>query len=193
MKNRKLLLLILSVVLVVGCVGCVPLRTEKEGTAYKEADIDRKKYASENPVAEKEMADLIAEAEATIKAMGEVVPKEDRAEMDAVVENKEKMKQKIKDFLDKYPDVELDTSLPEVEISKEAFTWINELLKELEEEKNNIDNNEENKTEEDYLDEDTGVMTDSELGKNDKTEDEFDDSVKENSGVDSNEDSVEEN
>ena len=138
MKNKKILLLLLSVILVMGCVGCVPLRTDKEGTAYNEADIDRKEYASENPVMEKEMADLIAEAEDAIKAMGEVVPKEDRAEMDAVVENKEKMKQKIQDFLDKYPDVELDTSLPETEISEDAFTWINELLKELEEEKNNI-------------------------------------------------------
>ncbi len=137
--GNKILTTILCLALTVACVGCVPLSVSKEGTSYPDADIDRKDYVNKNPIQEKEMEDLIAQAERAIKAMGEVVPEEDRAEMDSVVENKEKMKETIREFLENYPDVKLDTELPETEISEEAFTWINELLEEIKKEQTKVD------------------------------------------------------
>lgn len=137
--GNKILTTILCLALTVACVGCVPLSVSKEGTSYPDADIDRKDYVNENPIKEKEMEDLIAQAEKAIKAMGEVVPEEDRAEMDNVVDNKEKMKETIRKFLENYPDVNLDTELPDAEISEEAFTWIKKLLEEIQKEQTKVE------------------------------------------------------
>ena len=142
MRRNKIIAFSLISIMLFSFTGCSnPLQTNKKGTAYLEADIDRTEYVAENPIESKEMKNLIAEAEKAIEAMGGYIPEKDRQDMDAVLVNKEKTKEQIRNFLEKYPTVELDTTLPKVEISKDAFTWINEVLKELEAEKNEGDEN----------------------------------------------------
>lgn len=124
--------------------GCAAPAAKSYGTTYDSADIPRSEYIKESKEAQKtEVEDLIAEAEAAAKAMGDYVPASKREEMQEVLNRKNALQTKIRAFAEAYPDVELDTVLPTAEISKSAFTWINAAKEELEKQNSSTSENQE--------------------------------------------------